>query len=37
LLAEKGIAPLGVSELIRSKERVIRHPWDAHHDGNQFA
>ncbi len=37
LLAERAIAPLDLSGLLSSPERVIAHLLGAHHDGNQFA
>lgn len=37
LLTERAIAPLDLTGLASSKERVIRHLLGAHHDGNQFA
>ncbi|HVY44219.1 MAG TPA: hypothetical protein VHB21_00005, partial [Minicystis sp.] len=37
LLAERAIAPLDLSGLVSSPERVLRHLLGAHHDANQFA
>ena len=37
LLAERAIAPLDLSGLLSSPERVIAHLLGAHHDENQFA
>lgn len=37
LLRERAIAPLNLSGLLSSPERVVRHLVGAHHDGNQFA
>lgn len=37
LLREKAIAPLDLSGLLSSPERVVKHLVGAHHDGNQFA
>jgi hypothetical protein len=37
LLAERAVAPLDLSGLASSPERVIRHLLGAHHDGVQFA
>lgn len=36
LLREKAIAPLDLSGLASSRERIIRHLLGAHHDGHQF-
>lgn len=37
LLRERAIAPLDLSGLLSSPERVVCHLLGAHHDGNQFA
>lgn len=37
LLRERAIAPLDLSGLLSSPERVLRHLLGAHHDGNQFS
>lgn len=37
LLSERAIAPLDLSGLLSSPERIVRHLLGAHHDGNQFA
>lgn len=36
LLRERAVAPLDLSGLLSSRERIIRHLLGAHHDGNQF-
>lgn len=36
LLAERAVAPLDMSGLLSSRERVLRHLLGAHHDGRQF-
>jgi hypothetical protein len=37
LLAERAVAPLDLSGLVSSRERILRHLLAAHHDGQQFA
>ncbi len=37
LLAERAVAPLDLSGLVSSRERVLRHLLAAHHDRHQFA
>jgi hypothetical protein len=37
LLAERAVAPLDLSGLVSSRERVLRHLLGAHHDRHQFA
>jgi hypothetical protein len=37
LVAERAVAPLDLSGLLSSRERILRHLLAAHHDGHQFA
>jgi hypothetical protein len=37
LVAERAVAPLDLSGLLSSRERILRHLLGAHHDQNQFA
>ena len=37
LLRERAIAPLDLSGLLSSTDRIVRHLLGAHHDGNQFS
>jgi hypothetical protein len=37
LIAERAVAPLDLSGLVSSRERVLRHLLGAHHDRHQFA
>jgi hypothetical protein len=37
LLAERAVAPLDLSGLLSSRERILRHLLGAHHDQHQFA